>query len=135
MKKILFVSAIICLFLNASAQFLQPPVTQKLLIIETENTALVLSVANNHKLYQVYLGEKLKNAEDYKLLPILHEAYIPSGTDNLFEPAIKMLHNDGNPSLELLFSDEKVTRDGNLVTTSILLKDPKYPVEVRLNCV
>ncbi len=133
MKKILFVLAFISLFLNASAQFPQPPVTQKLLVIETENTTLVLSVANNHKLYQVYLGEKLKNTEDYKILPNQHEAYIPSGTDNLFEPAIKMSHNDGNQSLELLFSDEKVTRDGNVVTTSILMKDPKYPVEVRLN--
>ncbi|HEY3389497.1 MAG TPA: glycoside hydrolase family 36 N-terminal domain-containing protein, partial [Prolixibacteraceae bacterium] len=133
MKKNFLVLACISLFLNAPAQFQQSPVTQKQLIIETENTALVFSVAKNQKLYQVYLGEKLKNAEDYKLLPNQHEAYIPSGTDNLFEPAIKMLHNDGNPSLELLFADEKVTSDGDLVTTSILLKDPKYPVEVRLN--
>ena len=133
MKKSLFVLSLICLFLNASAKMVQPPANQKQIVIETGNTALVFSVAKDQKLYQVYLGEKLKNVEDYKMLPNLHEAYVPSGTDNLFEPAIKMLHNDGNPSLELLFADEKVTSDGNMVTTSILLKDPKYPVEVRMN--
>jgi alpha-galactosidase len=106
---------------------------KKLISIETENTALVYSVGTNQKLNQVYLGEKLKSRDDYRLVTTQHEAYVPSGTDNLFEPAIKMLHNDGNPSLELLFANEKVSSDGNVVNTSILLKDPKYPVEVRLN--
>jgi len=133
MRKYFLVLAFIALVINAPAQFPQAPATQKQILIETENTALVFSVGKNNKLYQAYLGEKLKNTADYLLLPNQHEAYIPSGTDNLFEPAIKMLHNDGNPSLELLIADEKVTLDGNVVTTSILLKDPKYPVEVRLN--
>lgn len=133
MRKYFLVLASITLVINAPAQFPQTPATQKQILIETENTALVFSVGKNNKLYQVYLGEKLKNTADYLLLPNQHEAYIPSGTDNLFEPAIKILHNDGNPSLELLVADEKVTADGNVVTTSILLKDSKYPVEVRLN--
>jgi len=133
MKKNFLISALILLVVNLYAQF--PPTTesQKQIVIETNNTSLVFSVGKNQKLYQVYLGEKLVNPEDYKTLPNLHEAYVPSGMDNLFEPAIKMLHNDGNPSLELLVTDDKVTRDGNIVTTSILLKDSKYPVEVRLN--
>jgi len=133
MKKNFLLLILILVVVNLQAQFPPAPQTHKQLIIETENTTLVYSVGKNQKLYQVYLGEKLMNPEDYKTLPNQHEAYIPSGGDNLFEPAIKMLHNDGNPSLELLVADEKVTRDGNLVTTSILLKDPKYPVEVRLN--
>jgi alpha-galactosidase len=135
MKKNFLLLILILVVVNLQAQFPPAPQTQKQLIIETDNTALVYSIGKNQKLYQVYLGEKLKNAADYQLLPNKHEAYIPSGGDNLFEPAIKMLHNDGNPSLELLLADEKITRDGNLVTTSILLKDPKYPVEVRLNFV
>ena len=135
MKKNFLLLILILVVVNLQAQFPPAPQTEKQIIIETENTTLVYSVGKNQKLYQVYLGEKLMNPEDYKTLPNQHEAYIPSGTDNLFEPAIKMLHNDGNPSLELLVADEKVTRDGNLVTTSILLKDPKYPIEVRLNFV
>ena len=133
MKNIFLILSFLSLVTLVNAQFPQLPDVQKQIIIETGNTALVYSVGTNHKLYQVYLGEKLENPEDYKTLPIRHEVYIPSGTDNLFEPAIKILHNDGNPSLELLVTDEKVTRDGNLITTSILLKDSKYPVEVRLN--
>jgi len=133
MKKNFLISLLFFLAVNLYAQFPPAAETQKQILIETNNTSLVFSVGKNQKLYQVYLGEKLLNPEDYKTLTNQHEAYVPSGTDNLFEPAIKMLHNDGNPSLELLVTDEKVTRDGNLVTTSILLKDSKYPVEVRLN--
>ncbi len=135
MKKIFLLPFFLFTLLNLKAQFPAASQTQRQIIVGTENTALVLSVGKNQKLYQVYLGEKLKDPADYLSLPNLHEAYIPSGTDNLFEPAIKILHNDGNPSLELLVADEKTTRDGNLITTSILLKDSKYPVEVRLNFV
>ncbi len=80
----------------------RPNEIKKLIRIETDNTALIYSVGANQKLYQLYLGEKLKSVDDYKLINPKNEAYIPSGTDNLFEPAIRMLHNDGNPSLELL---------------------------------
>ncbi len=133
MKRNLLISVLLLLVVNLYAQF--PPVaeTHEQILIETNNTSLVFSVGKNHKLYQVYLGEKLMNPEDYRTLPNQHEAYVPSGMDNLFEPAIKMLHNDGNPSLELLVTDNNVTKDGDVITTSILLKDSKYPVEVRLN--
>ncbi len=135
MKKNFLILSLFLLVGNLYAQFQRLPETQKQIIVETNNTSLVFSVGKNQKLYQVYLGEKLKTSADYMLLPNLHEAYVPSGTDNLFEPAIKMLHNDGNPSLELLVADEKVTVAGNVITTSILLKDSKYPVEVRINFV
>lgn len=105
---------------------------EKQIVVETKHSALVYSVGKNKKLYQVWLGEKLNNISEYLLQRNIHEAYIPSGTDNLFEPAIKMLHNDGNPSLELLFSEEKTVREGNLTTTTITLKDPVYPVTVKL---
>ena len=111
----------------------RPNEIKKLIRIETDNTALIYSVGANQKLYQLYLGEKLKSVDDYKLINPKNEAYIPSGTDNLFEPAIRMLHNDGNPSLELLYSEDSATENGDVVTTTILLKDPKYPVEVKLN--
>jgi alpha-galactosidase len=105
----------------------------KQIVIETKHTALVYSAAKDKKLRQVYLGEKLNNAADYSLQRYTHEAYIPAGTDNLFEPAIRMLHNDGNPSLELLFADEQTVREGNVISTVITLKDPVYPVTVKLN--
>lgn len=92
-----------------------------------------MNVGKNQKLYQSYLGKKLLNS--IKDLPQgKHEAYIPSGTDNLFEPAIRITHADGNPSLELLYvSEESKKQDDNVTITIIHLKDPKYPVEVNLN--
>jgi len=109
--------------------------TDRQIVIETQHTSLVYAVGKNKKLYQIYFGEKLNNASDYQLQRAVHEAYVPSGTDNTFEPAIRMVHNDGNPSLELLVSEDKTVRDGNVTTTVIVLKDPKYPVTVKLNFV
>lgn len=114
------------------AQSGPPPETEKQIVIETQHTSLVYSIGKNKKLYQAYLGEKLNNVADYRLQKNNHEAYVASGTDNLFEPAIRMLHNDGNPSLELLYAEDKTVREGNLTTTSIILKDPVYPVTVKL---
>jgi len=104
-------------------------------IIETQNIGLVYKTKDNGRLYQSYLGQKFRNSEDYNLLPPgALEAYIPSGTTNLFEPAIQMLHNDGNPSLDLIFSkSETIKIDGNVTSTTIWLKDPGYPIEVALH--
>jgi alpha-galactosidase len=109
--------------------------TDRQIVIETQSTSLVFAVGKNKKLYQIYLGDKLNKASDYQFQRAVHEAYVPSGTDNTFEPAIRMIHNDGNPSLELLVSEDKTVREGNVSTTVIVLKDPKYPVTVKLSFV
>ncbi len=132
MKKILLIFAALIVVIQLFAQPERPVETEKQIVIETKHSALVYSVGKNKKLYQAWFGEKLNNISDYLFQRNTHEAYIPSGTDNLFEPAIKMLHNDGNPSLELLFSEEKILFDGNVTTTTIVLKDPVYPVTVKL---
>lgn len=87
------------------------------------------------RLYQAYLGAKLGNAYDLKQMRDAgHLAYATSGTDNLFEPAIRMTHNDGNPSLELKYISHNTEKtDANITITNILLKDPEYPVEVTLH--
>ena len=109
----------------------RPPVP---IIIETQHTSLVLVAGENRKLYQNYLGRKLANPADYALLPFRHEAYVTAGTDNLFEPAIRVIHADGNPSLALLFVDQQTAKKGEGVTeTTIRLRDPQYPVDVVLH--
>jgi alpha-galactosidase len=109
----------------------RPPVP---IIVETQHTSLVLVVGENRKLYQNYLGRKLANTADYALLPFRHEAYVTAGTDNLFEPAIRVIHADGNPSLALLFVDQQTAKKGEGVTeTTIRLRDPQYPVDVVLH--
>lgn len=119
--------------------------------LETENSALVLKVGKNKKLYQTYFGTKLNNSAEYELIskentkkfvvndgnPLVdlrHAAYPVFGTDNLFEPAIRMTHNDGNPSLELEYQSHASQKtDSNTTETIIKLKDPQYPVFVNLH--
>lgn len=119
--------------------------------IETENSALVLKVGKNHKLYQTYLGTKLNNNSEYEtvskenkknfvvndgnpLIDLCHAVYPTFGTDNLFEPAIRITHNDGNPSLELEYQNHIFQKiDDNTAEISIKLKDPQYPVFVTLH--
>lgn len=143
MKKVLFLLVLTILFWKANAQ--NDPIA-----IETQNTALILKVAKNGLLYQSYLGTKLEasayNAlsketernfvinDGNPLLNLRHQAYPTYGTDNLFESAIRMTHNDGNPALELVYVSHQTTKiDANTTETSIKLKDPVYPVKVTLH--
>lgn len=109
--------------------------SDKQILIETKQTSLILKIGNDHRLYQQYLGPRLQSdAEKTNLQTNTHEAYIASGTDNLFEPAIRLVHNDGNPSLVLNYKSHKTQKINEDITlTSIVLKDPQYPVEVTLN--
>lgn len=119
--------------------------------IETEASALVLKVGKNKKLYQTYLGTKLNNSAEYEavskentknfvvndgnpLIDLRHSAYPTFGTDNLFEPAIRITHNDGNPSLELEYQNHTIQKiDNNTTEIIVKLKDPEYPVFVNLH--
>jgi alpha-galactosidase len=101
-----------------------------LIPVSTQNTDLIFKVGNDHRLYQVYYGPKLVQTPDSKTFPRpAHLAYVTSGTDNLFEPAIRVTHNDGNPSLELNYVNHQTEKsDENVTITRIRLKDPQYPV-------
>ena len=127
MKKFsIIISAIV---FNSFAGFAQ---NEKQIVINTESSSLIYSVGQNGKLYQNHFGAKLNSTN--AIPSVKHEAYIPSGTDNLFEPAIRVVHSDGNPSLELKFADEQVIKQNDDVTlTNITLKDPVYPVQVILH--
>lgn len=102
----------------------------------TLNTDLVYKVSGRDgRLYQAYLGIKLSSIDALKQIRDAgHLAYATFGTDNLFEPAIRATHNDGNPSLELKYVSHQSDKiDGNVTVTKILLKDPEYPFQVTLN--
>ena len=102
----------------------------------TKNTDLIYRVnGRDGRLYQAYLGIKLENIDALKQMKDTgHLAYSTFGTDNLFEPAIRMTHNDGNPSLELKYVSFNIEKpDANVTITNIVLKDPQYPVEVTLH--
>lgn len=101
------------------------------IVIETKNASLVFTVGKNNRLYQSYLGTRLANTE-YAHVWGGPEAYLTAGMENLFEPAIRLVHADGNPSLELTYTSHTANRQGNVTITRIILKDPVYPVQVEL---
>jgi len=119
---------LLCNFLLAASALLAQ--STEPIVIETKTTALVLKTGAKQKLFQAYFGPKLA---DYKAASTTHQAYIPAGGDDLFEPAIQVTHADGNPSLYLQFESTKKETVGNVTHTSITLKDPQYPVEVTLH--
>ena len=130
MKKILY--PVLLFFVSAITAVAQPDI---LIPVSTMQTSLIFKVGKDNRLYQAYLGPKLAGNTDSRTFPRpAHLAYITSGTDNLFEPAVRMTHNDGNPSLELNYVSHQTEKPGDNVTiTHIRLKDPVYPVEVILN--
>ena len=105
------------------------------IVIETAHSALVLRQGKDHHVFQQYFGEKLDHPGDYEALPEgTHQAYISAGMTDLFTPAIRMVHADGNPSLDLQFVKISRTKQSDDVTSTVIeLKDPVYPVTVALH--
>ena len=113
--------------------------------VETRNAAVVLQTDNNNRLKMVYMGRALNDDKEYaKVLPLyrleaqgaasVNNAYAVAGIDNNFtEPAIAVVHADGNNSLDLLYESHSTvkTPDGASLTT-VTLKDPVYPFWVDL---
>lgn len=126
MKKYLALPPVLFLSFSMLAQ------TGKQVVMETRNTALVLTIGNNHRVLQSYFGKK-SNSLDYEQLKGGREVYLTAGMENQFEPSIRMIHSDGNPSLELKYVSHKSSAKDNVTTTDVLLKDPVYPAEVILH--
>lgn len=104
--------------------------------IETDNISLILRVEENGRLYQSYLGKKLSHSTDLIHLPQGTEAYIAHGMEDYFDPAIYVVHNDGNSSLLLKYvSDFQNKISDNVKEVVIVLQDEKYPVTVKLHYV
>ncbi len=112
--------------------------------VETNNTALVLQTDKDNRLWIVYFGNRMRNKADYAGAAtqthysdanagLYNNAYTPSGTWNLSEPALQVTHSDGNPSTELLYVSHQEKKEGeNTTITSVKLKDPVYAITVEL---
>ena len=112
--------------------------------IGTNNTDLILHVGENGRLYQSYYGQRLKHDADLDNLILYKnlstdgrgcEVYSCNGNEDYYEPALSILHNDGNPSTYLYYVSSEQTEVPGGTKTVIRLKDDKYPVEVSLNYV
>lgn len=70
--------------LAMAATTVNPCPAQKQITIDTDSTALVLTVDNKGRLHQSYLGKRLSNPADYANLRPGKEAYIPNGINDVF---------------------------------------------------
>lgn len=123
MKKFLSLILIFYCF-NSSGQ------TTGTIKISTNHNELIFKVGNNKRIYQSYLGKKLAD-DSYPDKRI--ESYPAGGMDFEFEPAVRTVHADGNPSLELKYQKHTTqnSADGS-IKTEIFLKDEIYQTEVIL---
>ncbi|MCJ7932936.1 MAG: alpha-galactosidase [Chryseobacterium sp.] len=131
MKKICLLM-IYCIILCFGA--LQAQKKAPLIIISTENTALVYTINTKNQLAQLYFGQTLKTIPEYSLInsPSV-PALITQGTGPVREPALGVVHADNNPSLELQYLNHSTKTEGNIQSTEIQLRDPQYPFFVSLH--
>jgi Alpha-galactosidase len=143
MKKVIF---IIALFFSLQVSRAD---NQNQISISTLDTELLINVSPNGRIYQSYLGAKLSKEPDKASLfefqktsgdsnnpNKIWECYPVSGTEDFFEPAFAIRHNDGNPTSVLYYLSHNVRKiDDNITETTIKLKDNLYPVYVTLHYV
>ena len=114
--------------------------------ITTNSTQLVLQVKDNGRLYQTYLGARLAantNLDDL-CMPYVSptsssikgfEVYPVMGTEDYYEPAFEVRHNNGNPTSVLSYVSHEQKQVEGGTETVIRLKDKLYPVNVTLHYV
>ncbi len=102
------------------------------IVVQTDSTSLVLTIGDNGRLYQSYLGKRLANPADYANLPLGTETYITHGMEDYFEPALHINHADGNPSTLLTYKNHTTERTDAGSKTVITLVDTVYGDEVEL---
>jgi alpha-galactosidase len=113
--------------------------------IETRNIAIVLQTDATNHLKIIYSGKSLANGNEYAFCDEANRlsaegssqntfAYAVAGINNNYvEPAIAVVHADGNNSIDLIYQNHTIaaTPDGATLT-KVSLKDPAYPFYVDL---
>lgn len=137
-KTILFSFAILSSFF----QVIQA--SERVIPIETENFALVMMTDSKNHLKIIYTGKTIGSASEYAMAKNQYiinsegassnnQAFTVAGIDNNFvEPAIAVVHADGNNSLDLRYESHQVTAVDGATLTTIRLKDAVYPFYVDL---
>jgi alpha-galactosidase len=98
--------------------------------VQTKNFALNFEVGDDGRLYQRAVGA----ADANEKLQRTDECYPQAGDGYVWEPALQVVHADGNTSTALIF--DSVARMNDVAgreLTQIKLHDPAYPLEVTLN--
>lgn len=112
--------------------------------VSTENSVMLLQTDRDNRLRTIYFGMPLQNAAEYEMVSdeyryfdsnagIYNSTYTPAGTWNISEPAIQVVHEDGNRSLDLKYVSHQLEQlDDNISLTTVVLADDVYPFRVTL---
>jgi alpha-galactosidase len=123
--------AIIVLISITPALFAQPGSVpaQQVIDLKTKNFALKFHVGGDGRLYQFPIGadnSKWKLRRDDEFYPQAGDGYV-------WEPALQVVHADGNTSTALVYDGMTQTNESpSIEMTRIHLHDPAYPFEVIL---
>ncbi len=139
LRKLLFVCACLALapFLRAGGYEIAGVVD-----VSTNDTTLLISYTDKKIPHFEYYGKKLNSPGDFigkggMTPPEMGEEnplYSGRGGKNFLEPALAVVHSDGDLNTELLFegAEKSVSKDGNVQTTVVKLKDTKHDFFVNL---
>jgi len=98
--------------------------------LRTKSFAVNFEVGDDGRLYQRAIG----SADANEKLSRTDESYPQAGDGYIWEPALQVVHADGNTSTDLKFENVTQTNDDTgRELTQIKLHDPTYPLEVTLN--
>ncbi len=103
--------------------------TPEVFAIGTRSFALNFEVGTDGRLYQHALGTDGDRSKPSRN----DEAYPPAGDGYIYEPALRVVHADGNTSTDLLYTG--ITRTNEAAGRELVrigLRDPAYPFEVAL---
>ncbi len=115
-----------------------------IITVSTNDLSMVFSISPDKKVVYNYFGDKFQGVspflhKKYKeqpdngigYAPVIYPAY---GGRFFLNPALKLTHDDGVQTTELIYAAHQVKNiDNNRIETVIQLKDPLYPVFVNLN--
>lgn len=129
-------------FLAISFAILQAQNSKEVINLKTKDLSMVMAVDGDNSLLFQYFGRKIDDTSpfmhkklyrraDYGMDP---QAYLASGGRNYREPALRATHADGSLNTELIYvsHSEQKYDSGNLLETTIVLKDRYNPLTVNL---
>ena len=104
--------------------------------VETKNISLVINADEGKAPEYMYFGARLLNSDANHLQRPRDgrmNVYPAYGLNCPAEAALAMRHADGNMSTALVTTGVTTTTENNATVTTITMRDPVYPVEVRLH--
>ena len=104
------------------------PAFAKSFTVQTKSFAVNFQTGGDGRLYQQPIGadSKVKFSRDDEFYPQAGDGYI-------WEPALQVVHADGNTSTDLRFENVTQTNESPDITLAkIELRDPAYPFEVAI---